>query len=145
MNLRQESRDYALKFLFQTDFNEEELEQAWADFWVGKRAGRRVKVFARELVDGVLDHLEDIDLSLQDVSDNWQLHRMAALDRNIMRMAVYEMTFRSDIPPVVSIHEAIRLANEYGAPESGKFVNGILDRMLKNLNRPARAADGEGG
>lgn len=143
MSIRQEAREYALQFLFQCDFNDEEIEQAWTDFWTGKRTGKKVRQFARELADGVLADRYRIDGMIQDVSDNWRLNRMAAVDRNLMRIAVFEMISRDDIPPVVSINEAVRLAKEYGTPESGRFVNGILDQILKSLKRPHRTVSKE--
>ena len=140
MSIRSEAREYALQYLFQADFNDEDLEIAWKDFWVQKKAGKKVKLFALELVEGVQENLMEVDEHLQARSENWSLKRMAAVDRNVMRMAVYEMLFRDDIPPVVSLNEAVRISKDYGTPDSGKFVNGVLDKILKSLDRPTRTA-----
>jgi N utilization substance protein B len=74
------------------------------------------------------------------VAENWELERIAIVDRNILRMAIYEMMFRDEIPPVVSINEAVDVAKKFSTRDSGKFVNGILDRIRKELPRPARTA-----
>lgn len=140
MSIRHEAREYALQFMFQTDFNDEPFEQAWSDFWARKKAGKKVKAFALELVEGVRENQFQLDDCLQACSENWNVKRMAAVDRNVMRIAVYEMLYRTDIPPVVSLNEAVQLSKDYGTPDSGKFVNGILDKILKSLNRPARTA-----
>jgi N utilization substance protein B len=83
-------------------------------------------------------HLPEIDDRIRRYSENFDFNRIAAVDRNILRLAIYEMLFRDDIPPVVSINEAIELAKTFGGTESGRFVNGILDRVRKELTRPAR-------
>ena len=140
MSIRHEAREFALKFLFQTDFNDTPFDEAWEDFWNKKRAGKKVKAFTLELVQGVMETQMELDDRLQAGSQNWNLKRMAAVDRNVMRLAVYEMLYREDIPPVVSLNEAVRLSKEYGTPDSGKFVNGILDGILRSLDRPSRTA-----
>jgi N utilization substance protein B len=140
MSIRHEAREYALQFMFQTDFNDEPFDLAWADFWNKKKAGKKVKAFALELVEGVRENQMELDELLQARSENWNLKRMAAVDRNVMRIAVYEMLYREDIPPVVSLNEAVRMSKDYGTPDSGKFVNGLLDKILKSLDRPARTA-----
>jgi N utilization substance protein B len=83
-------------------------------------------------------HLPEIDERIRKYAENYKLNRISAVDRNVLRLAIYEMLYRDDIPPVVSINEAIELAKTFGGAESGKFVNGILDRVRKDLNRPAR-------
>ena len=140
MSIRHEAREYALQFLFQSDFNDEPFDQAWTDFWTKKKAGKKVKAFALELVEGVRETQPELDDHLQACSQNWNLKRMSAVDRNVMRIAVYEMLYRDDIPPVVSLNEAVGLSKVYGTPDSGKFVNGLLDKILKSLDRPARTA-----
>jgi N utilization substance protein B len=86
-----------------------------------------------------MDHHSDIDALISRHAENWDIERMGTVDRNVMRIAVYEMLYRDDIPPVVSINEAVELAKAYSSAESGKFVNGILDRIRKDLDRPARS------
>lgn len=83
-------------------------------------------------------HRDQIDERIRKYCENYNLNRISAVDRNVLRLAIYEMLYRDDIPPVVSINEAIELAKTFGGAESGKFVNGILDRVRKDLDRPAR-------
>ena len=97
-----------------------------------------IRAFAEQLIRGTLGHREEIDREIERVSQNWKLHRLAAVDRNVMRLAIYEMKHRPDIPPVVSINEAVDLARKYSTGESGRFVNGLLDRIRTELPRPAR-------
>jgi N utilization substance protein B len=101
-----------------------------------------MREFADGLVRGTLEHVVQIDEELSRVMINWSLHRLAAVDRNLLRMAVYELRYRDDIPPVVSINEAIDIARKFSTAESGKFVNGILDRIKGELNRPLREVVG---
>jgi transcription antitermination factor NusB len=99
-----------------------------------------VIVFATQLVEGTRQHREAIDLRLQGVTRNWDLKRMAIVDRNVLRMAVYELTFCSDVPPKVVINEAIELGKKFSTANSGGFVNGILDRIRIDLERERKAA-----
>ena len=162
MRLRRLAREKALQFLFQHEVNPtESLERDLDAFWVEQfRAMREergekppaegepepapttdeaaIRTFADGLVSGTLSRKADIDAELSRVMINWSLHRLAAVDRNILRMAVYEMRFRDDIPPVVTINEAIDIARKFSTADSGKFVNGILDRIKGELNRPLR-------
>jgi transcription antitermination factor NusB len=85
-----------------------------------------------------LEHREELDLKLQKYIRNWDMKRMAVVDRNVLRMAVYELFFREDIPPVVSLNEAIEIAKRFSTKDSGKFVNGILDRVRQDILRPSR-------
>jgi N utilization substance protein B len=87
----------------------------------------------------VLDRQESIDVKIRAFSENWDFKRIAVVDRNILRLAIYELLFRDDIPPVVSINEAIELAKRFSTEDSSKFVNGILDRVKKDLSRPLRS------
>ena len=97
-----------------------------------------IREFAEPLVRGVLEHREVIDERLQKLAANWDLHRMAGVDRNILRLAAFEMMHREDIPPVVAINEAVDIAKRFSTDESGRFVNGILDKLAAQLDRPAR-------
>jgi transcription antitermination factor NusB len=90
-----------------------------------------IRSFVQEWSAQIYDHLSEIDLKIAGCATNWQLDRMAAVDRNILRLAGFEILFRKDIPPKVAINEAVELAKKYGDLESGKFVNGILDKMNK--------------
>ncbi len=164
MRLRRVAREKALQFLFQHEVNPgENLGRELDTFWVEQFEVMReergekppeegqpapaptaeeasVRAFADGLIEGTLTHVAEIDAELVRVMINWSLHRLAAVDRNILRMAVYELRYRTDIPPVVSINEAIDIARKFSTADSGKFVNGILDRIKGELGRPAREA-----
>ncbi len=167
MRLRRVAREKALQFLFQHEVNPAENLEAELDaFWCEQLPVLReehsqeateeapsaptldeatIRLFADGLVRGTLEKQAAIDADLKRVMINWSLHRLAAVDRNILRIAVYELRFRDDIPPVVTINEAIDIARKFSTSDSGKFVNGILDRIKGELNRPAReAADAQG-
>lgn len=139
MTGRHEARLMAVQFLFQVDFNGGELPEALAEFWSGRKAGPKIRTFMEELVHGVLDNKAAIDEQVVRYAANWDIARMGGVDRNVMRVALFEMLHRDDIPPVVSINEAVDIAKELSSEESGKFVNGILDRARKDMTRPARA------
>ena len=140
---RRESREWCIQMLFQLDLNPaSNIDTALGRFWVDKKtADPAMKEFADQLVRGVRINLGEVDDTIKRYAENWHIDRMAAVDRNVMRMAIYEMLFCKDIPPVVSINEAVDIAKYFGSNESGRFVNGILDRIRKDLDRPARSKD----
>jgi N utilization substance protein B len=164
MRKRREARERAVQFLFQHDLNPpEDLGAALNQFWDAQRMsdlleshgptwGERVelpppnaeesatRLFADRLVRGVLENREQLDDIIRKHAKNWDLHRMSAVDRNVMRLAIHEMLHRDDIPPVVSINEAVDVAKKFSTADSGKFVNGILDKVKADLLRPARTA-----
>jgi N utilization substance protein B len=98
------------------------------------------RMFADALVRGVLQRREELDGVIQRYARNWDLPRIAVVDRNILRMAIHEILHRDDIPPVVSINEAIEIAKRYSTEQSGRFVNGILDKVKADTLRPARTS-----
>jgi N utilization substance protein B len=163
MGKRREARERAVQFLFQHDLNPpEDLEGALNEFWDNQRAaaiaderggahwGQQVdlppptaeesetRLFADPLIRGVLQYRDSIDEKIKCHARNWEFHRIAAVDRNVMRLAIYEMLYRDDIPPVVSINEAVDIAKKFSTQDSGKFVNGILDRIRGEVLRPAK-------
>jgi transcription antitermination protein NusB len=163
MGKRREARERAVQFLFQYDLNPpEKLDEALNAFWESQGTGAieadkgkatwgepaqlppptadetAVRFFADPLIRGVLEHRDECDEHIRKHAKNWDLHRMAAVDRNILRLAIYEMLHRNDIPPVVSINEAVDVAKKFSTQDSGKFVNGILDKIKGELMRPAR-------
>lgn len=146
MGKRREGREAAVQFLYQTDLNAGQAAGENADFWelrVGsdkKAASAGTRVFAEQLVAGVQTNATEIDDRIKKYAANYELHRIAAVDRNILRVAIYEMLFCPDIAPVIAINEAIEIAKRFGTEKSGGFVNGILDRVKAELNRPAREA-----
>ncbi|AEF94951.1 NusB antitermination factor [Desulfotomaculum nigrificans CO-1-SRB] len=127
---RRQARETALQALFQIDVGKIEPEFALKNTAEEFGAGPQELEFARQLVIGTLEHINEIDEIISRVSKEWQLSRMANVDRNIMRLALYEMMFRDDIPGSVSINEAVELAKAFGGADSGKFVNGILGKVL---------------
>ncbi len=131
MRRRTQARSLALKFLYQIDITKESLSSALADFWQNQRAVKNVKEFSTQLIRGTLENLTTIDSVIGKYAQNWQLKRMAVIDRNILRLASFELLFLENIPPKVSINEAVELAKKYGDLESSKFVNGILDKIHK--------------
>ncbi|SRR5579862_241296 len=136
MGKRREGREAAVQFLYQGDLNPEGGET----FWQMLSAKRATRDFCDGLVQGVLANREIIDERIRKYAVNYELHRIAAVDRNVLRVAIYEMLFLDDVPPVVSINEAIEIAKRFGSEDSGRFVNGILDRVRVELDRPARTA-----
>jgi transcription antitermination factor NusB len=132
MRKRSQSREFALQILYQIDITRESSDQVWDSFWTTSDetdADEAVKDFARNLVKGVADNLSAIDLKISQYAKNWELERMAVVDRNILRLGAYEILFCRDIPPKVSINEAVELAKKYSDVQAGKFVNGILDKI----------------
>jgi len=110
------------------------------EFWEFCPATPRAREFAQPLIEGMVAHLPEIDERIRRYSENYEFHRISPVDRNVLRLAIYEMLYRDDIPPVVSINEAIELAKTFGSGDSGRFVNGILDRVKNDLKRPLREA-----
>jgi transcription antitermination factor NusB len=126
---RTRARELALQALYQLDLRGPEVLGQVDRVLAGDTAEPEVRRFARQLVDGCWAHREDLDARIATVADNWEIHRMAVVDRNILRLASYELLFLDDVPPKVAINEAIDLAKRYSTADSGAFVNGILDRI----------------
>jgi N utilization substance protein B len=143
MGLRRDGREAAIQFLYQVDsYKPAQLDEALAAFWKQSEVKPNVRDFANDLLKGALPKLPEVDAKIRTLADNWDFERLAMVDRNILRLAVYEMLFRPEIPPVVSINEAIEIAKKFSSAESGAFVNGLLDKVKKELLRPARQAAG---
>jgi N utilization substance protein B len=127
---RRKAREYALQMLFQHEFAGEQPGMEFTeDHKPGKKPNGDLKKFARELVTGTLGHLEEIDGMVQEAAEHWKMERMAAVDRNILRFAVYEIIYRTDIPAAVTINEALEIAKKYSSVESASFINGLLDKI----------------
>lgn len=133
MRKRTKAREYALKILYQIEMTKDDNEAALKSFWGREEAetDESVKEFAGQLVRGVTENIKDIDAKITRYATNWQIDRMAVVDRNILRMAAFEILYLNDIPPKVSINEAVDIAKKYGDKDSGKFVNGVLDKINK--------------
>ena len=141
---RRQARELAVQFLYQYDIGGGgDLREAFAAFWPTQPDDNtNARPFAEELIRGTVEKTGAIDERIKKYTEHWELPRIAAVDRNILRLAIYEMLFRDDIPPVVSINEAVDIAKKYSTRESGAFVNGILDRLRGDLPRPARTPAG---
>ncbi|MDO8349116.1 MAG: transcription antitermination factor NusB [Planctomycetota bacterium] len=146
---RTRAREIALQLLFQFDLRGagygDELGKTAAQLCADECQGAAdVLEFATRLVDGTLGHRAEIDARLQAVTRNWDLKRMANVDRNVLRMAIYELMFCTDVPPKVAINEAIDLGKKYSTANSGGFVNGILDRVRLDIEKERAAAKASG-
>lgn len=131
------SRDFAFKILFQADVGRNPWQQVLTYTCNEYKLPESSKLFLEQLVKGTIRHLKEIDAEIMKYSEDWKLERMANTDRNILRLAVYEIIHLDDIPPGVTVNEAVELAKKYGDEESGKFVNGILGNLVRNLeNEP---------
>ncbi|MDP2896093.1 MAG: transcription antitermination factor NusB [bacterium] len=133
MTLRRKARELALQFLYGIEVNPGDLEEKLASFWQMNRTEREIEEFAASLIRGVVQHKEQIDRTISEHALNWDIQRIIPVDRNMLRLAVYELAFRPDIPHVVTINEAVDIAKKFGTAESGKFVNGILDNVRAKL------------
>jgi transcription antitermination protein NusB len=133
MGYRRQARELAIQFLYGYELNRKEKEEALEEFRAGRRLPEPVLRFAGELIEGVLERLEEIDGRLAAHARNWKLDRMAVVDKQILRLALYELYYRDDIPSLVTINEAVEIAKEFSTPQSGRFVNGILDRIREEL------------
>ena len=131
MRKRTQAREYALQILYQIDVRNDPEDKILVDFWKNIEAEPEVSDFAAKLVIGTIRNKKKVDETISKYASNWKLNRMAVIDRNVLRMAAYELLFCEDIPPKVSINEAVDLAKKFGDTESGKFVNGILDKINK--------------
>ena len=140
MSSRREAREMALQFLYQYDTNPGDLEESIKSFWELQKPAKKRNAFAEELVRGAIERGEAVDTKIKAYAKNWKFNRIALVDRNILRLAIYELLFRDDIPPVVSINEALELAKKYSTGDSSRFINGILDRVKEDLHRPLRVA-----
>ena len=139
MGKRREGREAAVQFLFQDDLNKTvNLSHALDEFWKLRETPAKTRQFAAGLIQGVIANREPIDEHIKKVTANYELHRIAPVDRNILRVAIFEMLYTTEVPPVVCINEAIEIAKRFGSEDSGRFVNGILDRLKQETTRPLR-------
>lgn len=139
MRKRTKARECALKILYAIDITRDEPKKCIDTFWKNhEEIDNEVETFANQLVLGVSNNSDAIDKLISSHTTNWQLKRMAVIDRNILRFATYELLYMEEIPPKVSINEAIDIAKRYGDKDSGKFVNGVLDSINKNEGKKAK-------
>ena len=134
MGKRRSARELALKFLYQTEFNEGAIQEQLDQFWMRLSIQDETKSFMKALVESTFLHLAEIDEILKKYSEHWALDRMTVIDRNILRFGVCELLYFSSVPPKVVINEAVEVAKKYGNEESPDFINGVLDRIYKDLS-----------
>ena len=144
MSKRRRAREMAVQMLYQSDLGESPAREVIAAFEPPAPAGTagdahlRALDYAKTLARGALEHREEIDALIRKQAENWRLERMPAVDRNILRLAVFEFLYEDDVPKLVVLDEAIELAKRFGSEESGRFVNGVLDGLLKTRSFPGR-------
>jgi len=128
---RRQARELALQMLYQHELTGEPVSAIVENFEEWRRSSPAVQEFATKLVDGTLEHVEEIDGVLSRQTAHWRLDRLAAVDRNILRLALFELLHVAGTPPAVVINEAIEIAKKFGSADSGRFVNGVLDGFVK--------------
>ncbi len=135
MATRRDGREWALQIIFGLDLNtREDLDAVFGDFFeVHAESDPRTRAFAEGIVRGVVEHRLDIDACIEKYAEHWKIRRMGVVDRNVLRIALYELMFCEDVPAAVVLNEAIDIAKYFSSTESGRFVNGILDRARKEL------------
>ena len=138
---RRDGRVAALQYLYAWSLNTPaDLSDDLRVFFEGQEQPRDHYAFGEELIHGVIEHVDEIDGKIRVLAQNWEFDRIAKIDLAIMRVAIFEMLFRKDIPPVVSINEAIDLSKQFSNADAKRFINGILDRLKGDLGRDARKA-----
>ena len=131
MGKRRIARELALKFLYQSEFNPDDLETQIAQFCERSGTQEEILEFMTVLVEKVFAHAEEIDVLLNKFSDHWALDRMSMVDRNVLRLGICELAFTTATPPKVAINEAVEIAKKFGTEDSPDFINGILDKIFK--------------
>jgi N utilization substance protein B len=132
---RSRCREWALQFLYQSEFNGPTPEEAVARFWRHFQEKGEVPAYLKVLAEGVAAHREELDAFIVRYSEHWRLERMTIVDRNLLRLAVFELLYQPQVPPKVAINEAVELAKRYGSEASSSFVNGILDQVRLAVGR----------
>ena len=133
MGVRRDGREAAVQFLFSKDINKDISLDDYDSFFSLCTAKEKARIFAKELLIGILENKDSIDEKIETYVDNFRLNRLSAIDRNVLRLAIFEMLHRNDIPPAVCINEAIEISKRFGTEDSGSFVNGVVDKVKSNL------------
>jgi N utilization substance protein B len=136
MGRRREGREAAIQFLFARDLQGETKPEDADVFWTLHSARTSTRAFAESLIKGVLAHQEQIDSGITQLLENFSFERLAAVDRNVLRVASYELLYCPEVPTPVILNEAIDIAKALSAGESGSFVNGVLDKLSRSLRKP---------
>ncbi len=129
MGRRRSAREFALQVLFQIDLTESAADEVLGQFWSRQDPDPEVRAFTERLVHGVVNRRTEIDSRIVEAAENWRIERMGVVDRNVLRMAVYELSSEEGTPEAVVIDEAIEIAKRFGSEGSGGFINGILDSI----------------
>lgn len=138
---RRDGRVAALQYLYAWSLNQpKNLAEDLRVFFENCDQPREHYAFGEELIHGAIEHIADIDAQIKSLAHNWEFERIAKIDLAILRLAMFEMIYRKDIPPVVSINEAIDLSKQFSNADAKRFINGILDRLKDQLGRDARKA-----
>ena len=142
MGLRRKARECALQMLFQWDITHDSVEQIVGTFWEMHDEQSELRGFAEVLFHGAVEHVEEADRIIQRHAENWRLDRMTTVDRNLLRLAVYEFWVEKETPKTIIINEAIEIARRFSSQESPQFINGILDSIKKELDTGIQEASG---
>jgi len=134
LGTRRRGRESALQVLYQIDVTQRNAEEALALFWSNFAFDEEARSFSESLVRGVVEHYDEINDLVERHAEHWKMSRMTWIDRNILRIAVFEFLYCADVPSKVTINEAIELGKRFGSEDSGAFVNGILDRITQYLS-----------
>jgi len=139
---RSQNRRAAMQYLYSWEYNRPEvLNDSLRSFFENQPKDREYYQFAEQLIRGVIEHVSELDEAVKSLAKNWTFDRIARVDLSILRIAIYELKYCEDIPPVVSINEAVELGKEFSKDDSKRFINGILDKIKDGLGRPARTAN----
>ena len=141
MGSRRKAREKALQILFQLDFDGADIESICSEFWKTHPVVQKTRDFAEELVRGTIARHESIDEMITSTVANWSIERLTSVDRTILRFATYELMYMPEVPPKVTINEAIEIGKAFGTEESGGFINGVLDKIRGRLEESAESAN----
>jgi N utilization substance protein B len=134
MGKRRKARESTLQILFQLEFNGSDAESVIRQFWEGKKTAKEVRDYCQWLIKGIISHQEKVDNIIQSASEHWRVSRMPIVDRNILRMAAFELLYEEDVAPAIVINEAIEIAKKFSSEQASTFINGVLDALRKNIN-----------
>jgi N utilization substance protein B len=132
VSLRSKSREFAMQMLFQWDMSQQDPAKLEGKFWKSAKAADKTRAFANKLFEGAAEDVAGLDAIIAKHCENWRFERLAAIDRAILRLAIYELS-STDTPPKVILNEAVELAKKFSSEEAGAFVNGVLDSVHKSL------------
>lgn len=134
-NVRRRARERAVQFLYSIDFTKYDWKEELVPFWEMNPSKPGVKIFAEKLIAGTCERLQELDAAIGPALDNWSLDRIGAVERASLRVALFELMFCPDVPAGVVINEALEVAKVYGNDESPRFINGVLERLRKSLEK----------